>query len=267
METLSNKIAKINETYDQKKREALDKIEEERNLAIAKAKVENAIESMPSTSIGNIISIFENVSSEVLKTKGGKEKINGFLSLVKEDKNIHNSYMLKESILAMDPIENPKEFIDELIDVAVATNNASGLNESKKKLAGYVNEAIKSVDPLKISEKVVLDEDIEKLNNNLEALMWNKRSVKRVAERTRMVNETVDFMTKKRTETGESKEEMFEHYKNECINTLTEAWENADSAVRIKLTEVKDRISKKSFSELTVDDDIKYMKELIETVK
>ena len=74
-------------------------------------------------------------------------------------------------------------------------------------------------------------------------------------------------MTKKHTETGESKEEMFEHYKNECINTLTEAWENADSAVRIKLTEVKDRISKKSFSELTVDDDIKYMKELIETVK
>jgi hypothetical protein len=96
--------------------------------------------------------------------------------------------------------------------------------------------------------------------------MWSKRSIKNVASRTNSINETIDFITKKDT-VSENKVDVFEHYKTECINTLSEAWENADVAVRMKLTEMKDRISKKMFSELTVDDDIKYMKELIETVK
>ena len=51
------------------------------------------------------------------------------------------------------------------------------------------------------------------------------------------------------------------------MNLLDEAWKNADANVRIKLTEMKDRISKKTFSEITVDNDIKYLKELIDTVR
>jgi hypothetical protein len=267
METLSNKIAKINEAYDQKQRETLEKLAEERAMAIAKATVDDTIENLGSMAMGNIISIFENVSSEVLKTKGGKAKINGFLSLVKEDKNIHNSYLLKENVFSVNGIEDPKEYINESIAIANETNNAKGFKDSKKKLAGFVSEAIKSVNPMKIYEKVVIDDQVKKINENLETLMWGKRSVQKTAERTKCINETVDFMMKKDEIPTESKEEVFEHYKNECINSLNEAWENADASVRIKLTEVKDRISKKSYSELTVDDDIKYMKELIDTVK
>ena len=262
MEKLQNTIDNINKTIDEK----IAKLNEDRAAAISQAVVNDTVKNLPSMSMGNIITIFENVSSDVLKTKGGKDKINGFLSLVKEDKNIHNSYMMKETLLNADYMGDPKGFISELVNVASETGNGGGLKESKKKLAAYVSEAIKSVDPTKISKKVALDEDIEKLNNNIETMLWGKKSVQRVAERARVMNETVDFL-KKREHCDESKEEMFEHYKNECINTLTEAWENADSAVRIKLTEMKDRISKKSFSELTADDDIKYMKELIETVK
>lgn len=267
METLSNKIAKINETYNQKQREALEKLAEERAMAIAKATVDDTIENLPSMSMGNIISIFENVSSEVLKTKGGKAKINGFLSIVKEDKNIHNSYMLKENVFSVNGIEDPKEYIIESIAIANETNKVSEFKASKKKIADFVNEAIKSVNPLRIAEKVVLDEETKKINDNLETLMWGKKTVQKTAERTKCINETVDFMTKKNEVPAESKEDVFEHYKNECINSLNEAWENADASVRIKLTEIKDRVSKKSYSELTVDDDIKYMKELINTVK
>jgi hypothetical protein len=97
--------------------------------------------------------------------------------------------------------------------------------------------------------------------------MWGKKTIQKTAERTKCINETVNFMVNKNEVPGESKEDVFEHYKNECINSLNEAWENADANVRIKLTEMKDRVSKKSYSELTVDDDIKYLKELIQTVK
>ena len=266
MDTLENKIAKINEEFDKRQVEMLEKLCEEREMAIARETVNHTIDSLPSMSMGNIISIFENVSSEVLKTKGGKKRINSFISLVKEDKNIHNAYLLKENIFPAVNIGDPKAFINESIAIAKETSDRKSFKESKEKLAKFVSESLKSVSPDKVYEKLDIDESVARVNDNIETLMWGKRSIKNVATMTNSINETIDFITKKPV-TEENKAEVFEQYKTECINTLTEAWENADAAVRMKLTEMKDRISNKMFSELTVDDDIKYMKELIETVK
>jgi hypothetical protein len=266
MDTLQNRISKINEEFDKKQATMLEKLAEERSMAIARETVKDTVENLKSMSMGNIISIFENISSEVLKTKGGKDRINSFISLVKEDKNIHNSYLLKENIFPAVNIGDPKEFINESIAIAKETSDEKSFKDSKKKLVKFVTESINAVSPEKISEKVKLDETVSRVNDNLETLMWSKRSIKNVANRTNSINETIDFITKKDT-VSENKVDVFEHYKTECINTLSEAWENADAAVRMKLTEMKDRISKKMFSELTADDDIKYMKELIETVK
>lgn len=266
METLSKKIEKINEEYDRKQANMLEKLAEERRIAIASETVNDTVENLPSMSMGNIICIFENISSEVLKTKGGKGRINSFVSLVKEDKNIHNSYLLKENIFPAVNIGDPREFINESIAIAKETSNEKSFKESKKKLVKFVTESIKVVSPEKISEKIKLDETTSKINDNLETLMWRKRSIKNVASRANSINETIDFITKNDA-VSENKEEVFEQYKNQCINSINEAWENADTDVKLKLTEIKDRISKKAYSELTVDEDVKYMKELIDTIK
>ena len=260
MGTLENKIAKIHEEFAKKQTEMLEKLAEEKNMAIARETVNDTIENLSSMSMGNIISIFENISSEVLKSKGGKKMINSFISLVKEDKNIHNSYLLKENIFPAVNFGDPKEFINESIAIAKETSDEKSFKESKKKLVKFVTEAINNVSPEKIYQKIDIDEATRKVNDNLETLMWSKRSIKNVAKRTNSINETINFITKNDT-TSEDKAEVFEQYKTKCINTLSEAWENADAAVRMKLTEMKDRISRKMFSELTVDDDIKYMKE------
>ena len=261
MATLDEKILEINRIFDEK----VAAVNEEREFAISQAKVDEAVKGLSSMSMGNIISIFENVSSEVVKTKGGAKTVNDFLKLVKEDKNIHNSYLLKESLFNNVGINNPVEFINELAAVAKETNNPKTFKASKKNLVAFVSEAIAKVSPEKISDKLQLDEETKKLNDNVESLIWSKRNIQNAAVRTNSINETVDFLTKKLT--PESKEKEFEKYKDECIRSIDEAWEQSDSNVRLKLTEVKDKLSKKNFSELTADEDIKYMRELIETIK
>lgn len=265
METLEKKIAKINEDFDKKQTEMLAKLAEERAMAIAKETVNDTVKNLPSMSMGSIISIFENISPVLIKSKGGKNRINAFVSLVKEDKNIHSFYVIKESMNGNVGIDNPKEFINEMVSVANETYNKAGYKESKDKLAKFVSEAILSVSPDKVSGKIKVNEATEKMCNNIETLVCGKKTIKNTAARLKSLNEAVEFLSKKSND--ESKEDVFEHYKTECINSINEAWEGADVNVRMKLTEMKDRISKKMYSELTVDDDIKYMKELIETVR
>ena len=137
METLSKKIEKINEEYDRKQANMLEKLAEERRIAIASETVNDTVENLPSMSMGNIICIFENISSEVLKTKGGKGRINSFVSLVKEDKNIHNSYLLKENIFPAVNIGDPREFINESIAIAKETSNEKSFKELTPCYSGY----------------------------------------------------------------------------------------------------------------------------------
>lgn len=260
MEKLQSRIDIINQHIDGE----IAKLNEERKTLIAQAKVNDTIERLPSMSFGNIITIFENVSTDILKTRDGRKTINAFVSLVKEDKNIASAYALMESVTKNVGIENPKEFITEAVSVATEKSDASSFKASKEKLAKFVAESISKVNANKISEKLVVNEGIAKMNDSLEILMCGKKSIKNTASRLNSVNEAVNFLTKN---AGESKEDAFEQCKTECIKSIDEAWEQSDSAIRLKLTEMKDKLSKKEYSELTADEDIKYMKELINTIK
>ena len=150
MEKLQSKIDSINKDFDNK----IAKLNEERNAAISQAKVDDTIARLSSMSIGNIITIFENVSTDILKTRDGKKTINAFVSLVKEDKNIASAYALMESVTKNVGIENPKEFITESVSVATEKSDISTFNDSKKKLVRFVSEALNKVNPVKISEKI-----------------------------------------------------------------------------------------------------------------
>lgn len=260
MEKLQNRIDNINKDFDAK----IAKLNEERNAAISQAKVDDVIRRLPSMSIGNIITIFENISADILKTRDGRKTINAFVSLVKEDKNIASAYALMESVTKNVGIENPKEFITESVSVAIEKSDISKFNESKKKLVNFVSEAMNAVNPAKISDKIAVNEGMSKINDSLEILVCGKKSIKNTASRLNSINETVNFLS---TKNIESKEEVFERFKNECMKSIDEAWEQSDNSVRLKLTEMKDKLSKKEYSELTADEDIKYMKELINTVK
>lgn len=265
MATLEEKINEINKVFDEKENAAISALKEERELAISKAVVDDTLENLPGMSLGNIITIFENISPDLIKTKGGKKAIANFVSLVKEDINIRNVYVLKENLIKNVGISNPREFITESIETAKETSDAKTIKESKKKLVSFVSEAISMIPPKRISEKIAVDEKIKSINENIDVLLWGKKTIKNAGARINSMNEAVKFLSN--INPTESKEDVFESYKNQCIKTIDEAWKESDTTVRMKLTEMKDKLSKKMYSELTADDDIKYMKELIQTIK
>ena len=265
---LEDKIKKINEDFDKKEKTVLEEVKNERANAISKAIVDDVVANLPSMSYGNIFRIFENISGDIVKTKGGKNTLNGFISLVREDKNIHNAYLFMENVYSKSDA-NPMDVINGSLTIANESIDRKTNKESKKKLAKYVAEAINKIEPSKISEKVQINEETTKVNENIENLLYGRVSMQNVGAIAKSLNETVDFMSKHRNEVVEveNSESVFESCKQECMQTIDEAWEVSDSDVRLKLTEVKDKLSKKQFSEVTAENDIKYMKELIQTLK
>ena len=267
--TLQDRICQINENFDIKEKEAMDALKSERNRAISKAIVDDTVMNLPTMSYGSIIRIFENISGEVLKTKGGKKRINDFLTLVKEDKNIHNAYLFMENVYTKTDA-NPMDVINGSLNIANESIDRKTNKASKKKLANYVAETINNIDPEKISDRIALDEETVKINENIENLLYGRVSMQNVGNIAKSLNETVDFMlgNHKAAETSkDTKKETFETCKKECIDTIDEAWAASDSDVRLRLTEIKEKLSKKQFSELTADEDIKYIKELTQTIK
>ncbi len=266
--TLQDKIKKINEEFDNKEKNVIEEMKNQRADAISKAIVDDAIANLPSMSYGNIFRIFENISGDVVKTKGGKDTLNGFISLVREDKNIHNAYLFMENVYTKSDAD-PLDVINGSLTIANESIDRKTNKQSKNKLAKYVAEAIKKVEPGKIAEKVQINEETTKVNENIENLLYGRVSMQNVGNIAKSLNETVDFM--KRGNVTEEKhannEELFDTYKEECLKTIDEAWESSESDVRLKLTEVKDKLSKKEYSEVTADNDIKYMQELIQTLK
>ena len=238
MEKLQNRIDNINREIDGK----IAKLNEERNALISQAKVDDVVEKLHSMSMGNIITIFENVSADILKTRDGRKTLNAFVALVREDKNISSAYALMESVTKNVGIENPKEFIAESVSVATEKSDIGSFKTSKEKLVRFVSEAISKVNPSKISEKLSVNEGIAKINDSLEILVCGRKTIKNTASRLNSVNEAVNFLSKK---VEESKEDVFEQCKNECIKSIDEAWEQSDNAIRLKLTEMKDKLAKK----------------------
>ena len=125
---LNDKIHSLNEIFDKKRDDFLKLLEDRRREAIAKATVEDVIENLPNMSVGNVLSIFENVSSEVLKTKGGKKTINDFVKMVKEDKNLQNTYMLKENVFSGSISVSARDILVESINTAKENSNTKAKN-------------------------------------------------------------------------------------------------------------------------------------------
>ena len=100
MMTLKDKISLINEIFDKREAEQIKFLKESREKEIAKTIVNDTIEKLPFMSIGNMVSIFESISPDIIKTKNGKKIINDFTAIVKEDVNIKNSYLLRENVFS-----------------------------------------------------------------------------------------------------------------------------------------------------------------------
>lgn len=256
--TLNEKISKIEKDYKKKEVQMISALNEERETAVAQAVFDNCVENLGKLPVGDIMHIFESVCDDVLLTKKGAKAINDYTKLVKEDRAINNIYYLRNAI-------NESEGKKENIDEAFSLINMSGLNykEGKKKLAECVAAAVSKISPAKVSEKLKISEDEHTLNENIDYIATTAKTVKNLVEWNNRYAQVVDYKKKLGDEINEAK---FNDEKDLCIEAINKAWETADSDLRIKLTEMKDRLEKKEFSSVTAEEDIRTIIELRKTV-
>ena len=255
---LNEKISKIEKEYKKKEKEAIESLNEERSVAIAKTIFEDCVENLGKLPVGDIMYIFENICDDVLLTKNGAKAINTYTKLVKENKALNNIYYLRNCI---NESAGNKDIIDEAF--SLVNMRGANYNESRNKLAECVAFAMAKINPSKVSKKLSIPEDEHRLNENIAYISGNDKNIKNLNEWNNRYNEIISYKTKKNDELNESK---FKEEKTRCIEAIDKAWEIADSELRIKLTEMKDRLTKKEFSSVTAEEDIKTIIELRKTV-
>lgn len=264
---LSDRISKINKEYSIKEKETVAKLNEERNFLIAEATVNEIVERANTLPIGDLFTIFENISEDVLLTNKGKSLINKYISTIKENAALKNEYFLINNV-AKSGAKDAKGLVTESLELVAPFATRKHLLKGKSLIASCVTEALQLVNPLTAYKKIAIDENTHKLHENIEYLSSVSKSVKTVAEYRRRLDEMIECM--KISEAGEvvteNKKAVFDRKKNDCLTAIDEAWENANGTLRMTLTEIKDRLEKKEFSEVTADEDIKYINELTKTL-
>lgn len=261
---LQEKIAKINKEYSIKEKEALGKLNEEKEFLIAEATVNEILTEVKNLPTGDLFTIFENISEDVIFTKNGKNIINRFIETVKNDAVLREQYYFINNITHSknDPVALLQESLDLLTSLDIRRIN-------KETLAECVSDAIKSINPLVAYKKISINEASHRLHENIDYLTTTKKSVKTISEFKSRLNETIDFMRQnsETKEINEGKEREFTDAKKSCIEAIEKIWESAEGSLRLTLTEIKDRLSKKEFSEVTANEDIKYIRDLKNTLE
>ena len=113
----------LNETMEQKIREA---------------KTNSALNSISNMSLGQMVSIFENISDKIVETEKGRELLRKYVQTITENKDLLKSYKLRSAIL--NPVtDNSVSFLNEALSIS-EISGAKKYGEGKKKLSQILKE-------------------------------------------------------------------------------------------------------------------------------
>lgn len=275
---LINKINKIKtkkelQEYKLKINEAFEKREKFIGLC-------ETAEKLSKKDFGFIKEAFENISPMLFKQKGGKTLINNYIQTIKENKNLNNLATLYENIRKTNANADVNFFVENIVNIN--WNVSKSVKTDTLKVGRILAEGI-----LLLGEKalVMLPEEKNSLNKAIEFISENSKNTKNIAEYSdaikvirehiksndnknifesvnvddyafnlinafnkkysNLTNEEINLI--KKINTSENKEEIFNQYKNECLNKLSNAMKNENDADVEKLSEVYNKVKNKTF--------------------
>ena len=275
----------LNETMEQKIREA---------------KTNSALNSINDMSLGQMVSIFENISDKIVETEKGRELLRKYVKTITENKDLLKSYKLRNAIL--NPVtDNSVSFLNEALSISEISGTKK-YGEGKKKLSRILKEMVNLA---KLSyediEKISLNES--ELQNAIEYLITNKKTFKNlseyvsnktivenyvdehkknasISEETQSTSELVSELSESlsslnglqrrvMTEIVESRlarkedSELFEVYKNDCLSAMREKISESDDAGEVsKLKIMEQQLSEKAYSKDDFVTDLMNLSEL-----
>lgn len=264
-------------------------------------------ESVEELSIPELKQVYESISDKLYATDGGKKLLSKYIKLVTENKTMQTEYVIVNGIYSpMDVMDTPmyitelfaihgkrdKEYkakkgqVVDLLKECIDTVNMSSsdleniINESKndvnssieyllsvKRTASNVNDRVKSMKLLEgkvndaniVNESVVDNRKASELVNDLSNITdgleeWQKR----------VVNDISKYILENKT-----KEDLFNDYKEECINTINESINNAEDGNFETVSQLKgmvSQLSEKKYNKETVNEDLFMLSELRQTL-
>lgn len=291
-----NELERIRETFNS----VVDKKQELNRIHSLK-------ESVEKLSIPELKQVYESISDKLYTTDGGKKLLSRYIKLVAENKTVRTEYAIVNGIYApMDVMDAPmylselfdihgkrdKEYnekkgqvVDLLKECIDAVNMSSSdleniINESKndvnksieyllsvKRTASNVNDRVKSMKLLEgkvndaniVNESVVDSRNVSELINDLSNITdgleeWQKR----------VVNDISKCILENRT-----KEDLFNDYKADCINTINESINNTEDGNFETVSQLKgmvSQLSEKKYNKETVNEDLFMLSELRQTL-
>lgn len=264
-------------------------------------------ESVEELSIPELKQVYESISDKLYATDCGKKLLSKYIKLVAENKTVRTEYAIVNGIYApMDVMDAPM-YLSELFDIhgkrdkeynekkgqvvdllkeCIDTVNMSSsyleniINESKndvnrsieyllsvKRTASNVNDRVKSMKLLEgkvndaniVNESIVDNRKASELVNDLSNITdgleeWQKR----------VVNDISKYILENKT-----KEDLFNDYKAECINTINESINNTEDGNFETVSQLKgmvSQLSEKKYNKETVNEDLFMLSELRQTL-
>ena len=264
-------------------------------------------ESVEELSIPELKQVYESISDKLYATDGGKKLLSKYIKLVTENKTMQTEYVIVNGIYSpMDVMDTPmysaerfdihgkrdKEYkakkgqVVDLLKECIDTVNMSSsdleniINESKndvnssieyllsvKRTASNVNDRVKSMKLLEgkvndaniVNESIVDNRKASELVNDLSNITdgleeWQKR----------VVNDISKYILENKT-----KEDLFNDYKTECINTINESINNTEDGNFETVSQLKgmvSQLSEKKYNKETVNEDLFMLSELRQTL-
>jgi hypothetical protein len=240
-------------------------------------------------SFGFIKEAFENISSQLFGKKGGKKLINNYIKTVKESKNLLSLTSLYENIRKANANSDIDFFVNNLSNIKWDIDK--NINEDVNKLGRVLAEAIIFIGESSIN---YLPSENKKLDNAIIFLAENNKNKNNIAEYSdaiKVIREHVNTNTKnnvfentdidsfakkmidefntkystlskeemeiiKKINISENKEIIFNQYKKECLDKLSEYSNKCSDEENQKITEVFNKVKNKSFVAENIGSDI-----------
>lgn len=239
--------------------------------------------------------IFESMIVPLMGKKGGKNLINKYTKVIKENKSLKTIYAYNEGLKENKTTDAKKAYITEALSLSAPIH----YNEYVKgvgEVVSLISEAFKILGNDYILENVSYDNKAESIGSSLLYLSTTKKNIRNLNEYISHIDnvseniteskdvtvnvdlsldEIVSEMTQKVKNTDvdnifntDNKEKTFCEAKNVCLTMIKNQKEQTnDEEISAKLTEMETKLIKKQYTFETFTKDMLYMTELQEVLK
>ena len=269
---------------------------------ISREKNRMAISNADSKNVGELKYIFEHVSDKLYNDASGKGLIKKYINTVKENKGLKNFYTLFETIKNINGVNDSSVFLNE----AIKLTKKIGANEEKK-LRNVVKEAILSSDMSDDDLNSIMDSYSKNIDKEITTVLLEKCTTKNILEYSNSLDKVRNMLGDRHDVVNESKEspkeivdklnglvdesfeqwerdvirdislytvankdksELFETYKNDCINLIKETIENCESVEeKSRFTTMSENLLNKQYCEENFAADMLKLSELKDTLR